>query len=530
MAASRFECPRCQTVFVKDIGDAAFVECPSCGALALPAGDATEGDLSRAVSGSHPQPVHTTSEPSIPSMPPVSDPGSAPAAQGIFSALLEDSGQRIEIPPAALANSLDSPTAPAGYDLPRNAMITAESADAPTTDPGSAAPAAKRGPAGVELDVDWGKDLGDFDFPSLPHKTQGVTSDGPTSPFSTPVPPMQQLPREALDALARLTSSERSGEGAAASSGEGDAETSGEGDPTLDKKKDAPWTALSDEAFGDLERAFDDLALKPPVRRAGLSKDDERLLRGGAQARSGGKPPPMRKKGAEGAPGGKSAPPMPAGKKSGKGGRPRPTHFELSEETRRAAFVPLTVASSRPKLDQGPALADDGSAAEAPASASRATASSSPEETDLVRERKERAQRPVPSMWKGLSAPIVIGLVLLALAGGSALGAFVIAPQPKPASTPRARAELKLANGNRFYDQGRFDDALGEFRAALTIDPTYSIAHRAKGTALAKMQRFDEAQVAYTEYLRLEPGALDAVDVKAAVDRRGPPPAPPDGG
>ena len=50
--ASRFECPRCQTVFVKEVeGDAAFVECPSCGALALPAGDATEGMLSRSISG-----------------------------------------------------------------------------------------------------------------------------------------------------------------------------------------------------------------------------------------------------------------------------------------------------------------------------------------------------------------------------------------------------------------------------------------------------------------------------------------------
>src|SRR5689334_22733521 len=58
MAASRFECPRCQTVFVKDIaGDAAFVECPSCGALALPAGDATDGAFSAALSGPQAQPT-----------------------------------------------------------------------------------------------------------------------------------------------------------------------------------------------------------------------------------------------------------------------------------------------------------------------------------------------------------------------------------------------------------------------------------------------------------------------------------------
>lgn len=513
MAASRFECPRCQTVFVKDIGDAAFVECPSCGALALPAGDATEGDLRRAVSGSHPQPVPTVSEPSQPSMPPVSDPGSAPATPGIFSALLEDSGQRIEIPPASLAQSLDSPTAPGGYDLPR----TAE----PASDP-AGAPAA-RAPGNVDLDVDWGKDLGDFDFPSLPHRT-AAPSDGPTSPFSTPVPPMQQLPREALDALAKLTSRENSDEG--------EAEASGEDDPTLDKKKSAPWTALSDEAFGDLEKAFDDLALKPPARKGGLSADEQRLLRGGPPPRGGSRPPPMRKKSADGeATGRTSAPPVP-GRKGGKSGRPRPTHFELSEETRRAAFLPLVAESrTKPRIELGPELPVEGQEpAESAAAGSRAVASSSPEETDLVRERKERAARPVPSAWKGLSAPVMIGLVLLALAGGGALGAFVIAPQPKAVATPRARAELKLANGNRFYDQGRFDDALGEFRAALTIDPTYSIALRAKGTALAKLQRFDEAQVAYTEYLRLEPGALDAADVKAAIDRRGPPPAPPEGG
>lgn len=515
MASSRFECPRCQTVFVKDIGDAAFVECPSCGALALPAGDATEGVLGRAVSGSHPNPaaVATASDASQPSVPATSEPGSAPAA-GIFSALLEASSQRIEIPPAALPSSLDSPTAPAGYDLPR----TAE----PNTDPGATAP--PRVPADVALDVDWNKDLGDFDFPSLPQRTASAGRDGPTSPFSTPAPPMQQLPREALDALSRMTSAS-SGEAAASRSDEGDADSSGEGDPTSPGGKEAPWSALSDEAFGDLERAFDDLALKPPVRRSGgLSADEQRLLRGAPPPRGKGKPPPMRKKGGDESMG-RAAPPVPAGKKAGKGGRPRPTQFELSDETRRAAFVPLTSEGrTRPHLDHGAALPAD--PAEPVAVGSRATASASAEQTDLVRERKDRPTRPVPSMWRGLSAPVVVGLILLALSGGSALGAFVIAPQPKPASTPRARAELKLANGNRFYDSGRFDDALGEFRAAITIDPTFTVAHRAKGTALAKLQRFDEAQTAYTEYLRLEPGALDATDVKAAVERRGPPPAP----
>src|SRR5690349_17158043 len=59
MPASRFECPRCQTMFMKDTGgEAAFVECPSCGALALPAGDHSDDALSRALSGPQNVPAH----------------------------------------------------------------------------------------------------------------------------------------------------------------------------------------------------------------------------------------------------------------------------------------------------------------------------------------------------------------------------------------------------------------------------------------------------------------------------------------
>jgi tetratricopeptide (TPR) repeat protein len=94
-----------------------------------------------------------------------------------------------------------------------------------------------------------------------------------------------------------------------------------------------------------------------------------------------------------------------------------------------------------------------------------------------------------------------------------------------PASTKRndarARAEAQLAEGNRFYQVGRFDDALGAYKAALNNDRAFAVAHRAKGSALASNKRYDEAAEAYRDYLALEPSAIDAADIKEALTRRG---------
>src|SRR5262249_25730686 len=134
-------CPRCQTVFVKDIaGDAAFVECPSCGALALPAGDATGGALERALSGPQPAPVISpaplvSTEAEQAPMP--SDP-SAPAA-GMVASRVDD--------------------ADGGGDVPAPPPMTAVSGS-------------RRAP---ELDFNFGGDF-DIDLPSLP---PARTGEGP---------------------------------------------------------------------------------------------------------------------------------------------------------------------------------------------------------------------------------------------------------------------------------------------------------------------------------------------------------------
>src|SRR5690606_11469430 len=74
---TRFECPRCQHMFVTE-GDAdAFADCPKCQSMALAVGEATTGTVQ-----------------GLPGVAPVSDEGGAfsePTAQGggVFSQLLE---------------------------------------------------------------------------------------------------------------------------------------------------------------------------------------------------------------------------------------------------------------------------------------------------------------------------------------------------------------------------------------------------------------------------------------------------------
>jgi tetratricopeptide (TPR) repeat protein len=473
--ASRFECPRCQTVFVRDVaGDAAFVECPSCGALALPAGDATEGMLA-ALSATQP------SQPSQEQPPEMSDPAlAAPAASaGVFSGLLQErSDPQMSVP---------APTP----GLEKTETLVR----APPEESG------KR--VAPDLDIDWNKDLGDFDFPWLP-----TTSPPRETPAARPAQPVTQLPPDALAALASLPS------------GEGDPEE----EPTT--KGSAPWSALSDEAFGDLERAFDDLALKPqPPPRGRLSDDEERFLRGESQRGGGGPParPPPRKK----APGEVSdmrPPPRRGG--GGKSAGPRPTHFQLSDKARQLAFLSAlpsesSVSAPRPRVDLNDARPVRESMRPSSSAAAQSTSAVTEpsESTDLVRERKETPRRKPPSALSGVSLPLVIVLMFVSLGLGSGAGAYFLAPKPKPA-TPRTHAEMRLAEGNRYYDIGRFDDALGAFNAALKFDPTYAVVYRAKGAALAKLQRYDEAAEAYRAYLANEPTAIDADDAKSAIARR----------
>jgi hypothetical protein len=113
----RFECPRCQTVFSRDRGDDdAFVECPSCGALAMAAGDATgvdENALVRNLSSTHDveslrRSLESTTEgePADDETRASADRGDERGGAGIFNRLLGVDEPRAATP-AAAAGGLD---------------------------------------------------------------------------------------------------------------------------------------------------------------------------------------------------------------------------------------------------------------------------------------------------------------------------------------------------------------------------------------------------------------------------------------
>ncbi len=60
--------------------------------------------------------------------------------------------------------------------------------------------------------------------------------------------------------------------------------------------------------------------------------------------------------------------------------------------------------------------------------------------------------------------------------------------------------------GRAFMQQGKFDEAIGQFEEAVRVKPDYALAHNNLGYALAQKGRLDEAIRQYQEALRLDPG------------------------
>ena len=484
---ARFECPRCQTVFTHEKGDdEAFFECPSCGALAMSIGEATGVDssaLARALSSSHQSSsqsqsgLEDTEAPSPESLPGSLDSHESPepstpidrvdpfvaGAAGIFAGLMER-------PMAAVPLSSDPPAG----------------SDGKTLKPAGHSP-------GLDLSLDLGldEDLKDFALPataaraasSSQKKTQEKKSTKQANPSSSSAqpPPSASIP--------------------AVSAGLGG--------------------SLGDEAFGDLEAAFDVMAAKPTGSIArgnhGLSEDDRRFLAGVAHAEE---PPPAPQNSPKRPPARPAPRPPPRATK--RASQPdRSKGLSLSLEARNAAFISLRPGNRQASVL--PAERPSSTTQEHPSpsqSASSTAAAGGDTATDVSASSPTPTPRQKPSVMGGLPAFVLMLAVLFGLGIGAAAGALT-APVAVKRNDARARAELQFAEGNQFYDEGRFDDALGKFRGAVNIDRTFALAHRAKGAALAKQLRFDEAAAAYQEYLGLESSAIDAVDVKEALARRG---------
>lgn len=518
----RFECPRCQTVFTRDRGeDDAFVECPSCGALAMSAGEATGADsnaLARTLSSTHdisglnPAVIAQraaddsddasvrTERPSLETSPlgdSVDDSGDGEGVGGggIFAGLLGPDGPGGDVDDAS------------GLSLGRSTPAT------------GAGPALTRGPVAPvaptnrheSLDLGLSDELGDFELPS-------------TAPANKALSPAQKSPRP---------------------NRRGDA----------DRPRPAPLppppevaASLSDDAMGALEAAFDTMAARPmEEKRDGLTDDERRFLENVA----GAGPPPPAPRGAANKPPPRppERPGVPRAAPPPRKKRPPPTALTLSAEAKAAAFIPLRRAAppapapslvarndSAQQFSTDPEVTAPGHDAPPPRPAATATRPkpAAAAEAAVVDSTPKRVVRERPTVMGGLSKMALAAAVLVGLIGGGAVGAAT-APQSAKRNDGRARAELALADGNHYYDAGRFDDAVGRYKNAINNDRTYAPAHRAKGAALAKLaqlsqqaqqgaqaqSQWDEAAAAYREYLVLEPSAIDAADIKEALSRRG---------
>jgi tetratricopeptide (TPR) repeat protein len=70
--------------------------------------------------------------------------------------------------------------------------------------------------------------------------------------------------------------------------------------------------------------------------------------------------------------------------------------------------------------------------------------------------------------------------------------------------------QSKIQSGRDLAKQGRLEEALAEFEAALKLDPNTKVAHLAAGAVKARLHREDEALKHFREVLRIDPLNLQA--------------------
>ncbi len=526
----RFECPRCQTIFTHTGDDDAFVECPSCGALAMSAGDATGVDsdaLARTLSSTHDvssfqsdegTPAKNASNASGSNGSDDGDsdddqrpedserslrPQSGQSGPGLFADLLAGTvlgDDRADPPPPIHTAPQFGAGARAAADDEDSVRQTRPSLDEKTAE------RSETGSAEGSIDLGLDEELGDFDLPS-------------TKPGAKALSPSTKTPlRKKAHEEAR---------------------------PPPPPPPPEVAASLSDDAMGALEAAFDTLAAAPPQRLADGLTEDERLF---LEGMAGAQPPPPAPTAAP-----RRAPPRPPQKPGVPRAAPPPLRKKssaerppLSDQAIDAAFIRLRrVPTSIPgdgieglppppprrEATVDPEITSPGH--HAPVRPAAAAAKTKGAEGETPR-RKPVIVREKPTVFVGLSKGLVAAGVMVGLLAGGAVGAAT-APSQVKRNDGRARAELAVADGNRYYEVARYDDALGKYKNAINNDRSYAPAHKAKGAALAKQAQtaaqtqqndsaqrlWDEAADAYREYLALEPSAIDGGDIKQAIGRRG---------
>jgi tetratricopeptide (TPR) repeat protein len=91
-------------------------------------------------------------------------------------------------------------------------------------------------------------------------------------------------------------------------------------------------------------------------------------------------------------------------------------------------------------------------------------------------------------------------------------------PQPNPeAAMLHAVATSQVRRGEAALEQGKADEALESFRAALENEPNNAVAFRGMGMAYAMQGNDAQALKSYDRYLRLAPKAPDAEEIRQSI-------------
>ncbi|NMO19016.1 tetratricopeptide repeat protein [Pyxidicoccus fallax] len=81
----------------------------------------------------------------------------------------------------------------------------------------------------------------------------------------------------------------------------------------------------------------------------------------------------------------------------------------------------------------------------------------------------------------------------------------------RPLAVCRAEGAAPLDAARRYFDDGRFEEALSCAAQAAALEPDLAAAHAERGIALAALGREPEAQLAYARALAIDPGDSDAL-------------------
>jgi tetratricopeptide (TPR) repeat protein len=90
-------------------------------------------------------------------------------------------------------------------------------------------------------------------------------------------------------------------------------------------------------------------------------------------------------------------------------------------------------------------------------------------------------------------------------------------PHVAPLAVCEAKGRLPLDAAQAWFDDGQFEKALSCAAQAAALAPGDVLAHAEKGNALAALERFDEARLAYARALAIEPESLEALSGAARL-------------